>query len=188
MLVLITVGEFAYTGPFTTGLTLFAAGRGWSAGDVGIILAAFAAGAGSTALGLAIRKAQPRAGLLAVVAIIAMGPATAAIGFATSVVAAVIAAAAAGACSGVCATLLVALVLTHADPAHAGRVMASLSLATFGAAPLSYLASGILAGALAPAAVFIVAGVFLFITGLGGASSATLRRLGLTPQPGAAQP
>lgn len=175
MLALITIGEFAYAGPFTTGLTLLAVSNDWTAADVGALLAVFAAGAGTTALVLAIKGTPRRAGQMAVIAIIAMGPATAAIGLADSVAAAAVAAVVAGACSGVCATLLATLFLTQADTAHAGRVMAALSLATFGAAPLSYLASGVLAEALSPGAVFVVAGTVLLFTGTLGAASRTMR-------------
>lgn len=175
MLILITIAESAYTGPFTTGLTLLASESHWQASDAGMILAFFGFGACISALGLTIFNAGPRAGILALVSIAAMGPAVAAIGLSTNLGLTVLYATVAGVFSGISATVLVALFLTQTDPSQAGRVMASLNLATLGAAPVSYFFSGVIASLFSPAAVFMAAGALLCCSGLLGIMSLAVR-------------
>ncbi|WP_207718908.1 MFS transporter [Kocuria sp. TGY1127_2] len=175
MLILITIAESAYTGPFTTGLTLLARESHWQASEAGMVLAFFGGGACISALGLTLFKAGSNAGALALAAIVAMGPAVAAIALSTSHAQAALCASIAGIFAGISATLLVALFLTRTDPSHAGRVMAALNLATLGAAPASYFFSGLIASSFSPAAVFIAAGALLCFSGVLGLISPTLR-------------
>lgn len=164
MLLLITLGEFAYSGPFTIGLTILGTDRGWSVSDVGAILSAFGAGAATTALLVATRKRVRNAGLVSLVAVLAMGLATGGIGLAPSLGGVILLAAAAGAASGLCSTLLITLFLVRSDPNHTGRVMSALSLATVSAAPASYLASGLIAEVWSPSMVFTAFGVVMALT------------------------
>ncbi|MFI8598227.1 MFS transporter [Rothia koreensis] len=175
MLILITIAESAYTGPFTTGLTLLARESQWQASEAGMILAFFGGGACISALGLTVLKAGSRAGTLSLVSIVATGPAVAAIALSASHVQAALSASVAGIFSGISATLLVALFLTRADPSRTGRVMAALNLATLGAAPASYFFSGLIASSFSPAAVFMAAGALLCFSGVLGLISPTMR-------------
>ncbi|WP_129660875.1 MFS transporter [Rothia uropygialis] len=175
MLVLITIAESAYTGPFTTGLTLLARESHWQASDAGMVLAFFGGGACISALGLTIFKADLNAGILALASITAMGPAVAAIGLSPNLGLAALCATVAGVFSGISATVLVALFLTQTDPSHAGRVMAALNLATLGAAPVSYFFSGLIASVFSPTAVFMAAGALLCCSGLLGLMSPAVR-------------
>ncbi len=177
MLSLIAMGEFAFSGPFSVGLILLGQDRGWTASDVGFALAAFGLGAAMSALTISVLGHVPRAGLVSLIAIFAMGPAMAGIGLSQSTVTALIFAGIAGLCSGVCATLLVSLFLLTSDQRQVGRVMSALSLATFGAAPLSYSASGLIADVLGTNVVFIACGILVSASAVAGASSRQLRAL-----------
>lgn len=179
ILLLITVGEFAYSGSFTTGLTLLAKARGWQASDVGVALACFGAGAAVTATTMSVWSPRRRAGLAAASAVLAMGGALTGIAGVDDLTQLYVLATVAGAASGICATLFVTVFLTHTDAEHSGRAMAALSLATYGAAPLAYILSGLVTQLISPAAVFVVFGTVLAATGLGGILSRSVRCQGL---------
>ena len=175
LLLLITVSEFAFSGPFSTGLTLLAASREWSAADVGAAMAFFGAGAASSALLIAWRSPSRRAGRVAVVAIAFMGIGVLLIGVAPTRAATYAAALFAGVCSGVCSTLFVTLFLTLAPPEFSARVMSSLSLAIYGAAPLSNIVCGLLAGWLSAEWSFVIFGGMLVAAGIAGMLARTVR-------------
>lgn len=179
MLVLIVIGESASVGSFTTGLPLLAIEKTWTAADISIVLSSFAVGAGASALLITIRPVTDKAGVLTALAITLMGPTITGIGIAPGLSGAIGSAALAGSASGVCATLLTTMFLVRADWLHAGRVMSTLALAIYLAAPLSYTAAGMISEYLSAAAVFTVSGILVTATGLMALCSDRIRSLHL---------
>ncbi|WP_344528969.1 MFS transporter [Streptomyces albiaxialis] len=151
--------EFAVTGPLNVGLVLLAAERGWGAAGVGWLVSAFGAGAGTSALVLAVRGGVPRAGAVQCAAVAATSLCVGAVGLAPGLPAAVGLAALAGLAGGLCGGLSRALVQVTADPAYLGRVTSVTGLGATGLAPLSYPVFGAAAGAWGTGPVFVCCGL-----------------------------
>jgi MFS family permease len=167
LLLLIAGMNFGFAGPVTAGLPLLAAQEGWGAKGAGLLLGGFGLGATVTGLGLVFVRRIPRAGWVAMASVSAMGLALAAAGLASSLAGTIVATVVLGLASGVLGTVVHAMVLTTTPQAEIGRVMALVSLSVEGVVPLSFAATGVLAGVLGPESVFFAGGaVILLTTGL----------------------
>lgn len=183
MLVVVAVAEIATAGPVAVGLPLLADTEGWGVGGVGIIMAGFGIGATTTALLITVVGRVPRAGCVALVAVVVMGPALAAVGLTNTVVGAALAGCVTGLGGGVCSTLVSTFVLSVTEKGQLGRVVGLMSLATFGGAPLSYALSGFIADVTTPSMSFIVSGAAVLLVGIAALCVPALRS---AEMPGAA--
>ncbi|MGL4338939.1 MAG: MFS transporter [Rhodoglobus sp.] len=166
MLVVVAVAEIATAGPVAVGLPLLADAERWGVGGVGLIMAGFGVGATTTALLVMLAGRVPHAGYVALVAVVIMGPALAAVGLTSTEFGAVIAGCITGLGGGICSTLVSTFVLSITEKSQVGRVVALMSFATFGGAPLSYALSGFIADATNPRMPFVVSGLAVFLVGI----------------------
>jgi MFS family permease len=179
LLVLIGGMNFGFSGPFTAGIPLLANAHAWGAGGAGLLIGAFGVGAAGGGLGLCLVRQVPRAGLVQLVAVLAMGLATAAVGVVPNLPVALAAAVVLGLSSGVFGTLAYALLLEATPAAEVGRVMALLSLVLESSAALSFLTTGVLATALGVGATFVLGGLAVVVTAFVSMTQPHLRRLQL---------
>lgn len=159
LIVVAAVGELGFIGPLNVGLVLLAGERGWGASGMGLIIGAFAAGAGVSAVLLTIRGHVPRAGQVSGWCLLVSSGAVAMLGAVPTLSAAVTVGAVIGLFAGVSSAVFAALIQTCADSAYLGRVSAVMTLVTIGLAPLSYPATGAAVGIFGPEAVFAASGV-----------------------------
>lgn len=183
LLVLSAVVELGFSGAINVGLPLLAKASGWGPQGIGWVLGAWGGAAALTSLALTAFGSPTRAGLVGLCSLPVMGLALTAIGLVPGLPAATATAAVLGVGSGIVAPLFGGLTLAAADPAQVGRVMAVLSLATLGGAPLAYAATGVLVGLLDARAPFLLGGAFVTITGLAGFTSRPLRSARANEQP-----
>jgi MFS family permease len=177
LLLLIGGMNFGFSGPFTAGIPLLADAQGWGARGAGLLIGAFGVGAAVSGLGLCLLGRVPRAGLVQLAAVLAMGLATGAVGVSPSLPVAVAAAGVLGLSSGVFGTIVYALLLDSTPAADVGRIMALLSLVLEGSAGLSFLATGVLTTALDSATPFLLGGLAVVVTALTGVARPQVRRL-----------
>jgi MFS family permease len=177
LLVLIGGMNFGFSGPFTAGIPLLAAGRGWGASGAGLLIGAFGVGAAVSGLGLCLLKRVPRAGGVQLAAVMSMGLAIGAVGVVPTLPVALTAAVVLGLSSGVFGTLAYALLLEATPVAEVGRVMALLSLVLEGSAALSFLTTGVLATALGDGATFVIGGLVIVATAVAGLLQRSIRGL-----------
>lgn len=175
MLVVIALAEIATAGPVAVGLPLLADAEGWGVEAVGIIMAGFGIGATTTALLVTVLGRVPRAGYVALAAVVVMGPSLAAVGWTSSVLGAALAGCITGLGGGICSTLVSTFVLTVTEKDQLGRVVGLMSLATFGGAPLSYALSGYIADVTTPSMSFIASGTTLLLVGIAALCIPALR-------------
>lgn len=175
MLLVVAVAEIATAGPVAVGLPLLADAEGWGVGGVGIIMAGFGIGATTTALLITVVGRVPRAGYVALAAVVVMGPALAAVGLTNTVVGAALAGCVTGLGGGVCSTLVSTFVLSVTEKGQLGRVVGLMSLATFGGAPLSYALSGFIADVTTPSMSFVVSGAAVLLVGIAALCVPALR-------------
>lgn len=163
-LVLIVLAEFAASGLTNTGYAMLATARAWDGFQLGQVLACYGAGAAVAACLMALvapQRAEPHIGRGIVVA----GLGFAAAGATSSHTLASLLSVAAGLGSGVGSTLLVTRFITQARGSDTATAISVMSLASFGAAPLSSLYCGFVAWIGAPSAVFISLGAVLVTVG-----------------------
>ncbi|MFI5755270.1 MFS transporter [Streptomyces sp. NPDC051569] len=175
LMLVIAVGELGFVGPLNIGLTLLVQERGWGAGGMGWIVAAFGAGAGASSLLLTVRGRVARAGLVQSSALCAGSVALASLAFAPSVALATVAGVAIGLLAGLSGALTGALLQTAADPEYLGRVTSVATLFTLGVAPLCYPLTGTAVGLWGTGPVFVVSAAVCGTGGLIGLASTALR-------------
>jgi hypothetical protein len=163
--------EIGLVGPLNVGMVLLAGERGWGAAGYGWVIAAFGAGAGVSALLMAVHGRMRRAGAVQIGALLAGSAAIGFIGVTPSLAAAAGVAFLGGLICGVCGGLATALIQTSTDPAYLGRVTSVMSLTGFGLAPLVYPLFATAVGAFGAAPVFLSSAAF---AALGGAFTAFL--------------
>jgi hypothetical protein len=164
LLLLIAGMNFGFAGPVTAGLPLLAAQDGWGAKGAGLLLGGFGLGATVTGLGLVFVRRIPHAGWVAMASVSVMGVALTAAGLAQSLAGALVTTIVLGLASGVLGTVVHAMVLTTTPAAEIGRVMALVSLSVEGVVPLSFAATGVLAGLVGPEPVFFAGGGVILVT------------------------
>ncbi|MER6116464.1 MFS transporter [Streptomyces sp. NPDC001743] len=142
LMLVVAVSELGFVGPLNLGLILLSEERGWGASGMGWVIAAFGAGAGGSALLLAVRGRVPRAGLVMCLTVLVGAAAIAALAYAPSVPLAAGVAVLVGLFAGLGGALCGALTQTAADPSYLGRVTSVSTLFTHALAPLSYPATG----------------------------------------------
>lgn len=177
LLLLIAGMNLGFSGPFTAGIPLLAAGKGWGAHGAGLLVGAFGIGAAVSGLGLLLLRRVPRAGLVQLAAMLSMGLAVAAPGVVTHLSLALAGAVVLGLSSGVFGTVAYGLLLDVTPTAEVGRVMALLSLILEGTAGVSFLATGAIASTLGAGATFLLGGLVIVLSTFLGALQPYLRVL-----------
>jgi MFS family permease len=155
-MVLVELGSMA---PLSVGILLLVKTSGWGPSAAGIIIGAFGAGAGASAMLLSTMRALPRSDI-SYAATSVFG----AIGIGLIVVAsrpfiAIFLAAFAGVALGLNGTLAYVFVQAVTKPEFLGRVMSLLSLVSFGLGPMSYPLYGIGVTAWGARPMFVVCAV-----------------------------
>ncbi|MYY06212.1 MFS transporter [Streptomyces sp. ATexAB-D23] len=173
VMLVVALSELGFVGPLNLGLILLSDERGWGASGMGWIVAAFGAGAGASALLLAVRGRAPRAGLTMCVTVLIGAVAVGALAYAPSLPLAAGVAVLIGLFAGLGGALCGALIQTAADPAYLGRVTSVSTLFTHALAPLSYPVTG--------AAVALWGTGPVFVTSAGTCAAGALIGLVLTP-------
>ncbi|MEU6486816.1 MFS transporter [Streptomyces sp. NPDC046887] len=156
--------DMAFSWPAEVALPLLVSERGWGVGAVGLVLAAFSAGAlGSSALGAVLAHRIPvfvrlvvtGAGLAAGILIMALMPSTASL---TAVAAAV------GLLSGLNGPAIVTLYQQAAPENRMGAAMSTLALAGIGTAPISIAVFSSLSLLLGVQTTWLVCGAIAFVS------------------------
>ncbi|MFF0140383.1 MFS transporter [Streptomyces sp. NPDC005227] len=174
LIVAIALGDLGFVGPLNVGLALLADQRGWGASGMGLVVAAFGAGAGAAALLLAWRGTLPRAGSAGAAALLGGSVAIGALAYVPGVGAAVGVALAIGLLAGLSGALCGALLQTQSDPAYLGRVTAVAGIVSLGLAPLSMPLTAAAIGWWGTGPVFVASAV---VCGLGGVVALCVRDL-----------
>ncbi|HET9380945.1 MAG TPA: MFS transporter [Streptomyces sp.] len=156
--------DMAFSWPAEVALPLLVSERGWGVGTVGVVLAAFSAGAlGSSALGAVLAHRIPMyvrlvvtgAGLAAGILVMALMPSTLSL---TAVAAAV------GLLSGLNGPAIVTLYQQAAPEERMGAAMSTLSLAGIGTAPISIAVFSSLSLALGVQTTWLLCGTIAFVS------------------------
>lgn len=176
LMLVIALSELGFVGPLNIGLVLLAQERGWGAGGMGWIVAAFGVGAGAASLLLAVRGHLPRAGLVLCLSVVAGSLAIGAVAFLPTVALAAVAGLFVGLLAGLGGGLCGALTQTVTDPAYLGRVTSVSTLFTLGIAPLSYPVTGAAVQLWGTGPVFVVSAAVCAAGGALGLAFAALRR------------
>ncbi|MFD3921575.1 MFS transporter [Streptomyces sp. NPDC058595] len=176
LVLVIALSELGFVGPLNLGLVLLAQERGWGAGGMGWIVAAFGIGAGAASLLLAVRGRLPRAGLVLCLSVVAGSLAVGAVAFVPTVGLAAAAGLLVGLLAGLGGGLCGALTQTVTEPGYLGRVTSVTTLFTLGIAPLSYPVTGAAVGLWGTGPVFAVSAAVCAAGGALGLAFATLRR------------
>ncbi|MEW1887692.1 MFS transporter [Streptomyces sp. NPDC085659] len=142
LMLVVAVSELGFVGPLNLGLILLSDERGWGASGMGWVVAAFGAGAGASALLLAVRGRVPRAGLVMCLTVLVGALAIAALAYVPSLPLAAAVAVLVGLFAGLGGSLCGALTQTVTEPAYLGRVTSVSTLFTHALAPLSYPVTG----------------------------------------------
>lgn len=174
LIVAIALGDLGFVGPLNVGLALLADQRGWGASGMGLVVAAFGAGAGAAALLLAWRGTLPRAGSAGAAALLCGSVAIGALAYVPGVGAAVGVALAIGLLAGLSGALCGALLQTQSEPAYLGRVTAVAGIVSLGLAPLSMPLTAAAIGWWGTGPVFVASAV---VCGLGGVVALGVRDL-----------
>jgi MFS family permease len=183
LLLTAAVSELGFVGPANIGLTLLARQRGWGAGGMGWIIAAFGVGAGGVSLLLAVRGRIGRAGRVMCLALLGGSFGVAGLAFAPSVALAALAGLCVGLLTGLGGALCAALIQTLSEPAYLGRVTSVSFLFSMGVAPLSYPVTGAAIGAWGTGPVYVASAALCAAGALTGLSIRALRRAELPHAP-----
>ncbi|SEE78618.1 Major Facilitator Superfamily protein [Arthrobacter alpinus] len=176
MLMIIALSELAIAGPIAAGIPALADDRGWGAQGVGTVLACVGIGAMTTALYLTFGPKLPHPGLYALGSVVLMGPALIVVGAAAEVWLSAGAGLVLGFCGGICGTLIQTFVITMSDPSQLGRVLSVVTLASIGAAPIAYAATGLITQFAGASFAFLCSGVLVSLTGCYALTLKPLRR------------
>ncbi|MEU5366898.1 MFS transporter [Streptomyces sp. NPDC005925] len=158
--------DMAFSWPAEVALPLLVSERGWGVGTVGVVLAAFSAGAlGSSALGailahripMYVRLVVTGAGLAAGILVMALMPTTLSL---------TLVAAAVGLLSGLNGPAIVTLYQQAAPEERMGAAMSTLSLAGIGTAPISIAVFSSLSLVLGVQTTWLLCGTIAFVSPL----------------------
>ncbi|MFI6692402.1 MFS transporter [Streptomyces sp. NPDC050433] len=176
LMLVIALSELGFVGPLNLGLVLLAQERGWGAGGMGWIVAAFGIGAGGASLLLAVRGRLPRAGLVMCLSAIGGSLAIGAVAFVPTVALAAVAGLCVGLLAGLAGGLCGALTQTVTEPGYLGRVTSVATFFTLGIAPLSFPVTGAAVGLWGTGPVFVVSAAVCAAGGALGLAFTGLRR------------
>ncbi|WP_405777279.1 MFS transporter [Streptomyces sp. NBC_00859] len=147
LVLVIGLGEMCFSGPVSTGLLLLTDERGWGAGPLGWILAAFSLGGAASGLLLTAVRRVPYARAVMSCALLVTAVLVAAVGRAPGPGTAVTEGALLGVASGAATVLSNALLQERTEARYLGRVSSLTSLCTVGLSPLLYPLAGLVAAA-----------------------------------------
>jgi predicted MFS family arabinose efflux permease len=170
-----TLTELGFTGPYNAGLPLLARHRGWGAGGMGLLLSAFGLGAALGALAVTRGRRRIRPGPLIIVAAAVQGAALAALALVPALPAALALSGVIGVCASFYGTTVISLVQVNTEPASLVRVMSVVSLSTYGAAPVANAVTGTVAALTSIPGAYLVGAAIEAAAALSGLLSRPLR-------------
>jgi len=147
------------------------------AGGFGLMLSAFGAGALVGGLLTDALFRLPRRGLVALGLGVVQGVALALVPVAGGLAGACVLLAASGLTIGVLNAFYMTHLQQHVPPQMLGRTMGALTMATFGAQPVSVLAAGLVLGVTGPGVIFVTAGLLIVVGYLLAVPSSEFRNL-----------
>jgi MFS family permease len=173
VLVVLNVGV---AGPVLVGGAVLAEERFGGAGNLGVLMSGFGAGALAGLLVAGATSTPKRRGLVLIATVCGLGVGLGALGQCSSIAVATVAAAAMGVCAGYLGVVLVAWLQERVPLGLQARIMSLVAFAALALDPLSYA----LAGWLIPAGaelLFGACGALVLLTGLAAAASRMVRAL-----------
>lgn len=179
LVVVIALSELFFTGPFTVGVVLLSAERGWGTWGMGLVASAFSVGGGMSAGLLAIAGRVPRAGLMISICLLASASATTWLGEEAALGPAVALSATTGFAGGLAGMVAHTVVQLRTDPAYLGRVTAVITLCTLGLSPVLFPLTGLFATWWGAGSVFRACAAVCALAGVVAAASPALRRAGV---------
>ncbi len=170
-----TLTELGFTGPYNAGLPLLAQHRGWGAGGMGLLLSAFGLGAALGALAATVVRRRVRPGYLIIAGGAAQGAALAALAFVPKLPAALALSLVIGVCASLYGTTVNTLIQVNTDPASLVRVMSVVNLSSYGAVPVANAVTGITAALASVPGAYLVGAVIEGSAAVAGLLSRSLR-------------
>jgi MFS family permease len=162
-----TLTELGFTGPYNAGLPLLARYRGWGAEGMGLVLSAFGLGAALGALAAAKVRKRVRPGHLIIIGGAVQGAALAALAITPGLITALALSLVIGVCASLYGTTVNTLVQLSTEPGRLARVMSVVSLSSYGATPVANAVTG------TAAALASVPGAYLVGAAIEAAAAAT---------------
>jgi predicted MFS family arabinose efflux permease len=183
-----TLSELGFTGPYNAGLPLLARYRGWGAGGMGLLLAAFGLGAALGALAAVAISRRLRPGYLIIAAGVFQAVALTALGFVPGLPAALALSFAIGVFASLFGTVVTTLVQLSAEPAALVRVMSVVNLSSYGSAPVANAVTGVTAALASVPGAFLLGGVIEVAAALAGLCLRSVRNVRFPSPPDAPPP
>jgi MFS family permease len=162
-----TLTELGFTGPYNAGLPLLARYRGWGAEGMGLVLSAFGLGAALGALAATKVRKRVKPGHLIIIGGAVQGAALAALAITPGLITALVLSLVIGVCASLYGTTVNTLVQLSTEPGRLARVMSVVSLSSYGAAPVANAVTG------TAAALASVPGAYLIGAAIEAAAAAT---------------
>ncbi|MEU0405191.1 MFS transporter [Streptomyces sp. NPDC006197] len=176
LMIVVLLSDLGFVGPLNLGLTVLSEQRGWGASGIGWILAGFGTGAGAASLLLAVRGRVPRAGAVSGWTMAVGAVSIGALAATPYLPVAAALALSVGLLAGLSGALCNTLVQTECEPAYLGRVTAVSSLASLGAAPLTFPVTGAAIDLWGTGPVFAVSASLCALAGVYTLAVPALRR------------
>ncbi len=170
-----TLTELGFTGPYNAGLPLLAQHRGWGAGGMGLLLSAFGLGAALGALAAVKIRQRVRPGHLIIVGGAFQGGALAALALVPRLPVALALSLVIGVCASLYGTTVNTLVQLNADPGRLARIMSMVSLSSYGATPVANAITGTAAALVSVPGAYLVGAAIEVAAAVTGLFSRPLR-------------
>lgn len=174
LLILDAISNFAFSGPYTVGLPIFAKPLG--AQSYGILIAGFSIGSLIGLIISGVMRKPKRPGLVISLMTLFQAPFIAIICFVPFPLV-VLSLALDGILNGISGVLYITIIQEQVDSQMLGRVLSLLRLASLGLQPISQLVTGIIIQDFNISWIFLSAGVIIAISALLGLSSHSVRAL-----------
>jgi MFS family permease len=170
-----TLTELGFTGPYNAGLPLLARHRGWGAGGMGLLLSAFGLGAALGARAATVARRRVRPGHLIIAAGALQGAALAALALVPGLPTALTLSLVIGVCASLYGTTVNTLIQLNADPSSLVRVMSVVNLSSYGMTPVANAVTGTTAALASVPGAFLVSAVLEGGAAVAGLFSRPLR-------------
>jgi MFS family permease len=174
-----TLTELGFTGPYNAGLPLLARHRGWGAGGMGLLLSAFGLGAALGALAATVVRRRIRPGHLIIAGGAIQGAALAALALVPGLPTALALSLVIGVCASLYGTTVNTLIQFDADPSSLVRVMSVVNLSSYGVTPVANAVTGTTAALVSVPGAYLVGAVLEGTAAAAGLLSRPLRTAAL---------
>jgi len=187
LVIINTLSNLGFTGPYNAGLPLLARYRGWGAGGMGLLLSAFGLGAALGALAVAVIRRRLRPGHLIIAAGACQAVALTALGFVHGLPAALALSFTIGVFASLFGTTVTTFIQLSAEPAELVRVMSVANLSSYGSAPVANAMTGVTAALASIPGAFLLGGVIETAAAVAAISFRSVRNIRF-PAPPAPDP